>query len=170
MWKVSIGTVRIFSNVLHVVASKNLQSTAVMEKRYLKLCDFWLFSTSYRKWITKWFQSWSILHGWVVAMSSTSFYFLFFLFAVFFHDCCIFNSKRCLNTIHSARWVESCQAPANHVLGSWGFVLGKYKKETVSVTSEYPQDGSSVCFCYDFRVDMQLQKCMVRCVLHIISV
>ena len=41
--------------------------------------------------------------------------------------------------------------------------------ETVSVTSEYPQNGGSVCCCYDYRVDVQLQNCVVHCVLKVIG-
>ena len=37
--------------------------------------------------------------------------------------------------------------------------------EAVSVTSEYPQEGGSVCCCYDFHVDTRLQNCVVHCVL-----
>ena len=40
--------------------------------------------------------------------------------------------------------------------------------ETISVTSEYPQDGGLVFCCYDYCVDPQLQNCMIRC-LHIIG-
>ena len=41
-------------------------------------------------------------------------------------------------------------------------------KKTISVMSEYPQDGSSNCNCYDYRVDTRLQNCMARCVLRVI--
>ena len=34
---------------------------------------------------------------------------------------------------------------------------------------KYPQDGVSVCCCYDYHVDVQLQKCVVHCALHIIA-
>ena len=37
--------------------------------------------------------------------------------------------------------------------------------KVVSVTSENPQDGGSVCCCYDYHVDVRLQKCEMRCVL-----
>ena len=37
--------------------------------------------------------------------------------------------------------------------------------EAVRVTSEYPQDGISDCCYFNYRVDMQLQNCMVRCIL-----
>ena len=42
------------------------------------------------------------------------------------------------------------------------------KKEAVSVMSEYPQDGGSVCCCYDYRVDAGLQNCMERCIFRVI--
>ena len=35
--------------------------------------------------------------------------------------------------------------------------------------SEHPQDGGSVCCCYDYCVDARLQKCVVRCVLRVIG-
>ena len=34
-------------------------------------------------------------------------------------------------------------------------------KETVSVTSMYPQDGGSVCCCNNYYVDARLKNCMV---------
>ena len=39
--------------------------------------------------------------------------------------------------------------------------------KTVSVTSEYPQDGGSVCFCYDY-LFASLQDCVVCCILRVI--
>ena len=41
--------------------------------------------------------------------------------------------------------------------------------EAVNVTSEYPQDGGSVCCCYDYRVLARLKNCAVRSVLHVIT-
>ena len=37
------------------------------------------------------------------------------------------------------------------------------------MTLEYPQDGGSVCCCYDYHVETGLQDCVVCCVLHIIG-
>ena len=31
------------------------------------------------------------------------------------------------------------------------------------MTSEYPQDGGSVCYFYDYCVDARLQNCVVCC-------
>ena len=33
---------------------------------------------------------------------------------------------------------------------------------------DYPQDGDSVCCCYDYCIDMRLQDCVMYCVLHVI--
>ena len=41
--------------------------------------------------------------------------------------------------------------------------------EAVSVISEDPQDGGSVCCCYDYCIDARLQNCAVRCILHAIG-
>ena len=38
----------------------------------------------------------------------------------------------------------------------------------VSVMSEYPQDGGSVCCSYDYRIDAWLQNCIVHCILRVI--
>ena len=35
--------------------------------------------------------------------------------------------------------------------------------------SDYPQDGSSVCFCYDYRFDVWLQNSVMCCILHVIG-
>ena len=37
----------------------------------------------------------------------------------------------------------------------------------LSVTSEYPQNGGSVCCCYYYRIDARLQKCVVHCVVRV---
>ena len=37
--------------------------------------------------------------------------------------------------------------------------------EAVCVTSKYLKDGGLVCCCFDYRVDVRLQNCMVHCVL-----
>ena len=37
------------------------------------------------------------------------------------------------------------------------------------LTSDYLQDGNSVCCCYDYCFDTQLQNCVVRCVLRVIG-
>ena len=53
-------------------------------------------------------------------------------------------------------------------VGLWKiFIMINYNDELVSVTSEYPQDGDSVCYCYDYPVDAQLQNCVLRCVLRV---
>ena len=46
---------------------------------------------------------------------------------------------------------------------------GRYPPGVVSVMSEYPQDGGSVCCSYHYHVDSWLQNCVVRCILHAIG-
>ena len=44
--------------------------------------------------------------------------------------------------------------------------------EAVSMTSKYPQDGDSICCCYDYRVDAWLQNCVMhwkKCTLMYLS-
>ena len=48
-------------------------------------------------------------------------------------------------------------------------LISKKAIEAVSVASEYPQDGRSVCCCYDDCVDTQPQNWVVRCVLRVIA-
>ena len=41
--------------------------------------------------------------------------------------------------------------------------------EVVSVMFEYPQDGGSVCCCYDYCIGVQVQNFVVRCTLRVMS-
>ena len=48
-------------------------------------------------------------------------------------------------------------------------IIGNREKEAISVMSKYPQDVSSVCCCYDYGIDAQLQNCVVGCILFVIG-
>ena len=37
------------------------------------------------------------------------------------------------------------------------------------MTSEYLQHGGSVCYCIDYRVDVQLQNCVMHYILRVIG-
>ena len=42
-----------------------------------------------------------------------------------------------------------------------------HSKHASTGTNGDPQDGGSVCCCYEYHVEMRLQNCVVRCVLRI---
>ena len=47
--------------------------------------------------------------------------------------------------------------------------IWEWSIEADSVTSEYPQDGGSVCCCHDYRIEARMQNCMVCCTLRVVG-
>ena len=59
-----------------------------------------------------------------------------------------------------AKILKICPPPVNYsYLPPWA----------ISVMSEYPQDGGSICYCYDYCIDVQLKNCVMHCVLGVIE-
>ena len=66
-------------------------------------------------------------------------------------------------------WVRTRPKPACCFSPPWYKWEAVVVIEAISVMSEHPQDGGSGCCCYDYRVNVGLQNCLLRCILLVIG-